>query len=79
VESLADVFRRFEAARAQLCLEDYGISQTTLEQIFNGFAEEDASANCFAAESVRAASGAQFNTVEMGATPPAVQAVLPPV
>jgi len=79
VESLADVFRRFEAARAQLCLEDYGISQTTLEQIFNGFAEEDASANFFAAESVRVSSGAQFNIVEMGATPPAVQAVLPPL
>lgn len=36
--SLAEVFRLLEAARTELALEEYGISQTSLEQIFNGFA-----------------------------------------
>jgi len=36
--SLAEVFRCLETSRANLSLEDYGISQTSLEQIFNEFA-----------------------------------------
>lgn len=35
---LAEVFRCLESERAGLSLEDYGISQTSLEQIFNEFA-----------------------------------------
>lgn len=36
--SLADVFRSLEHSRENLCLAEYGISQTSLEQIFNDFA-----------------------------------------
>lgn len=38
--SLAELFRCLEANRSQLLIEEYGISQTTLEQIFNGFAAQ---------------------------------------
>eukprot|EP00747_Dinoflagellata_sp_TGD_P058699 gnl/TRDRNA2_/TRDRNA2_151237_c1_seq2.p1 gnl/TRDRNA2_/TRDRNA2_151237_c1~~gnl/TRDRNA2_/TRDRNA2_151237_c1_seq2.p1 ORF type:complete len:236 (-),score=42.44 gnl/TRDRNA2_/TRDRNA2_151237_c1_seq2:85-732(-) len=40
VASLAEIFRLFEASKADLALEDYGVSQTSLEQIFNGFAAQ---------------------------------------
>lgn len=36
--SLGAVFERVEAAKAELELEDYAVSQTSLEQIFNTFA-----------------------------------------
>ncbi|CAE6916237.1 ABCA1 [Symbiodinium natans] len=36
--SLGEVFRLLEESRRQLSLEDYGVSQTSLEQIFNDFA-----------------------------------------
>ena len=38
--TLARLFGALEAARADLGVEDYSISQTTLEQIFVGFARE---------------------------------------
>jgi len=37
---LADVFRKLEDARVQLHLEEYGISQMSLEQIFNQLAAQ---------------------------------------
>jgi len=36
--SLGEVFRLLEESRRELSLEDYGVSQTSLEQIFNDFA-----------------------------------------
>lgn len=36
--SLAEVFEKMEGSKAELCLEEYGVSQTSLEQIFNDFA-----------------------------------------
>lgn len=36
--SLAEVFRQLENSREEIYLEEYGVSQTTLEQIFNDFA-----------------------------------------
>lgn len=36
--SLANIFRNLEGAQGELCLEEYGVSQTSLEQIFNDFA-----------------------------------------
>eukprot|EP00439_Symbiodinium_sp_Y106_P026016 s2990_g3.t1 len=36
--SLGEVFRLLEESRKELSLEDYGVSQTSLEQIFNDFA-----------------------------------------
>ena len=38
--SLARLFRETEAARIQLKLADYSISQTTLEQVFLAFAKD---------------------------------------
>jgi ATP-binding cassette subfamily A (ABC1) protein 3 len=38
--SLAAVFRRLEAARDAFGIEDYGVSQATLEQIFLTFAKQ---------------------------------------
>jgi hypothetical protein len=38
--SLAAVFRRLEAAREELGIEDYGVSEATLEQIFLTFAKQ---------------------------------------
>lgn len=35
---LAQVFSNFEGAKSSLCIEDYSVGQTTLEQIFNQFA-----------------------------------------
>merc|ERR1712139_386020 len=35
---LADVFEQLENARTSLYIEEYGINQTSLEQIFNNFA-----------------------------------------
>mmetsp|Transcript_92574 Transcript_92574/g.146359 ORF Transcript_92574/g.146359 Transcript_92574/m.146359 type:complete len:138 (-) Transcript_92574:43-456(-) len=39
-EGLAGVFRCLEVARVDQDVEDYGISQTSLEQIFNEFASQ---------------------------------------
>ena len=38
--ALSDTFRVLEASKAELSLEEYGISQTSLEQIFNDFAAQ---------------------------------------
>eukprot|EP01136_Pigoraptor_vietnamica_P036668 Opistho-1_new@103574 len=38
--SLAKVFSTMEAARSEFGIEDYSLSQTTLEQVFIGFARE---------------------------------------
>jgi len=35
---LCDIFSHFERQRQELHIEEYGVSQATLEQIFNGFA-----------------------------------------
>ena len=35
---LADIFEKFESVKSSLCIKDYSVGQTTLEQIFNQFA-----------------------------------------
>ena len=35
---LADIFEKFESVKDSLCIKDYAVGQTTLEQIFNQFA-----------------------------------------
>jgi hypothetical protein len=35
---LGDVFGKFEDAKQRLGIQEYGVSETTLEQIFNQFA-----------------------------------------
>ena len=35
---LADIFEKFESVKTSLCIKDYSVGQTTLEQIFNQFA-----------------------------------------
>ena len=36
--SLADIFEAMEGCKASLGVEEYGVNQTSLEQIFNTFA-----------------------------------------
>jgi len=38
--TLAEVFRKFEAAKSKLSITEYAISQTSLEQVFLRFAKE---------------------------------------
>lgn len=45
---LANVFERVEAAKTQLGISEYSVSQTTLEQIFNSFASQHAADEPFA-------------------------------
>jgi len=68
--ALSDIFRLLQDAKADLSLEDYGISQTSLEQIFNDFAaqqrEEAAPVRLLISD--QAASGESVRTVEMSAS-----------
>merc|ERR1711994_212463 len=65
--ALSDIFRLLQDAKADLSLEDYGISQTSLEQIFNDFAaqqrEETAPLRLLISD--QAAPGESVRTVEM--------------
>jgi len=36
--SISSVFANLESHKDELFMEDYGVSQTSLEQVFNGFA-----------------------------------------
>ena len=39
-EKLSDLFALMESAEVQACIDDYGLSQTSLEQVFLGFAKK---------------------------------------
>eukprot|EP00927_Polykrikos_kofoidii_P058513 TRINITY_DN5306_c1_g1_i2.p1 TRINITY_DN5306_c1_g1~~TRINITY_DN5306_c1_g1_i2.p1 ORF type:complete len:2147 (+),score=286.97 TRINITY_DN5306_c1_g1_i2:56-6442(+) len=85
--SLADVFHQLETSKEALHLEEYGINQTSLEQIFNNFAarqqeETGAVAGLFlrsmeshsASASVAETSAAAGPSASAGASVPAAQA-----
>ena len=40
--SLATIFELFESAKDALFISEYSVGQTTMEQIFNGFASQGA-------------------------------------
>lgn len=65
--ALSDIFRLLQDAKSDLSLEEYGISQTSLEQIFNDFAaqqrEETAPLRLLVSD--QAATGESVRTVEM--------------
>ena len=54
--ALGSVFDKVEAAKAELGIDDYSISQTSLEQIFNGFASQQETDNPSAAAAASAAA-----------------------
>ena len=54
--ALGSVFDKVEAAKAELGIDDYSISQTSLEQIFNGFASQQEVDNQGPAASAAAAA-----------------------
>lgn len=53
---LANVFERAEAAKTQLGISEYSVSQTTLEQIFNSFASQHAADEPFASTPTNSAA-----------------------
>lgn len=64
--TLAGLFGEIEDAKAELCVEDYSVSQTSLEQIFNGFAAQQEEETGAAAGIVTAKSAS------VAAVPPVV-------
>ncbi len=66
--TLAGLFGAIEDVKAELCIEDYSVSQTSLEQIFNGFAAQQEEETGGAAGIVRkaASSSAAAATAVVG-------------
>jgi len=69
--TLAAIFGTLEERRTELFIEDYAVSQTSLEQIFNSFAseQEDASAGTVTANEGSAKTEPAMEVLTVPTTP----------